>query len=333
MSFEHPYLFLLLIVPFVLFAFLVLTNKEGIERVFSKKVLERIKVEGDGLSSRGRNALFFMAIFFMIVAMSEPCVKQEDKNITLSGLQIALALDISGSMRSKDRYPNRLEFAKSKIKEMIEQLPQDEMMLFTFSDGVYLVSPMSSDRDTLKSVVDGITSDFLGSSSNFTALANIAGPIFKGKKQKLAVIVSDGGDKNELKRFEEIIKKYNIRLYAILIGTKEGADILDKDGKPVIKDDKIVRSSVNEYLGKIAKESGGDYIIADYGSDDIKSLVGKIESQNRAYKSGTVVNIKQKKELFYYPLILSLFLLLGALISIPSKEQFIKSVKRIKNGK
>jgi len=333
MSFEHPYLFFLLIIPFAIFAFLVLTNKEGIERVFSKKVLERIKVEGDGLGNRARNALFFIAIFFMIVAMSEPCVKQGDKKITLSGLQIALALDISGSMRSKDRYPNRLEFAKVKIKELLKELPQDEMMLFTFSDGVYLVSPMSSDKDTLESVVDGITSDFLGGSSNFTALANIAGPIFKDKKQKLAIIVSDGGDADELKRFEEIIKKYNIRLYAILIGTKEGANVLDKDGKPVIKDDRIARTRVNEYLGKIAKESGGDYIIADYGSEDIKSLVKKIESQNRAYKNGTVVKVKQKKELFYYPLLLALAFLLSALISIPSREQFLHGIKRIKNAK
>jgi len=72
MSFENFYLMLLLLIPFVLFAFLVLTNKEGVERVFDKEVLERIRVSGSGVSMRVRNLLLFGAIFMMIIAVGHP---------------------------------------------------------------------------------------------------------------------------------------------------------------------------------------------------------------------------------------------------------------------
>ncbi len=328
MNFAHPSLFFLLLVPFIIFAYLVLTNKEGIERVFSPEALKRIKVEGEGLSNRGRNVVFFIAIFFMIVAMSQPYIDRGDKNIKLSGLKMAVALDISGSMRSKDRYPNRLEFAKVKIKELLQQMPNNEVMLLTFADSVFLVSPLTSDIDTLDSVIDGIGDDYILNSSNFTALANVLKDKLSNMRDKIAIVVSDGGDKSELTQFEKIIKQNGITLYAILIGTKAGAPVLDKKGKAVVKNDQIVTTSVNEYLGKIAKESGGDFVIADYDTNGIKKIAREIETKFHATNSGKTVRITDRIELFYYPLIAGIIFLLSAFISVPEKLEFDFKFKR-----
>jgi len=323
MSFANPYIFLVLIIPFFLFAWLVLTNKDGVERVFSKKVLDRIRVNSEGLSSRGRNALFLASVFFMIVAMSHPYLNYGKEKVKLGSLEIAMALDISGSMRAKDRYPNRLEFAKVKIKELLKEMPEDEFMLFTFSTNVYLVSPMTSDKDTLNSVVDGITSDYILDSSNFTTLAQALKETLKDKKDKIAIIVSDGADSRDLTNFKEIIRKEKITVYAILVGTKEGSPVLDKKLKTVLnKNDQIIITKVNEELGKIAKKSGGDYIVAEYDDNDIKALTDKIESKFQSTNSGKVIEITDKTELFYYPLFLSAFLLLLSLISTPTAESF-----------
>ncbi|NPA50289.1 MAG: VWA domain-containing protein, partial [Epsilonproteobacteria bacterium] len=64
MSFEYPYLFWILIVPFLIFAFLILTNKESVERVFSKDILERLSVDRGGLPNRLRSLIMLSAIFF-----------------------------------------------------------------------------------------------------------------------------------------------------------------------------------------------------------------------------------------------------------------------------
>ncbi len=320
MSFENLALLLLLLVPFVIFAFLVLTNKDGIERVFPKKTLQRIKVEGSGFSIRARNILFFISIFLMIIAIGHPYILKGQKEIELNGLETIIALDISASMRTKDRYPNRLEFAKTKTKELLSNLVDDEVMILTFSKDVYLVSPMTKDEDTLKQVVNGINSDYLQGATNFRLLANVVKEKLKNRAQKILIVVSDGGEKEDLIEFENIIKKEGIKLYAILIGTKEGSPLLDEKGKAVLKNGRIVLSKLNEELGKIAKSSGGDYIIADYGKDDIDLISKKIDSNIGYLKGKKVLKIQNKVELFYYPLILSIIILIIAFSSLPVKQ-------------
>ncbi len=328
MSFENLPLLTLLLVPFAIFAFLVLTNKDGIERVFPKETLERIKVEGSGLSLRARNVIFFISIFLMIIAIGHPYILKGEKEIELSGLETIVAFDISASMRTKDRYPNRLEFAKTKTKELLTNLVDDEVMIIAFSKDVYLVSPMTKDEDTLKQVVDGINSYYLQGATNFTLLANVVKDKLKDKAQKILIVVSDGGESRDLDEFEKIIKQEGIKLYAILIGTKEGAPILDNKGKAIFKNDKIVISRLNEKLGKIAKESGGDYIIADYGKDDIDKLSKEIDSNIAYVKGKKLLKIQNKVELFYYPLILATILLIVAFSSMPLKKEIFNDVSK-----
>jgi len=320
MSFENPYIFFVLIVPFILFAGLVLTNKEGIERVFSKKVLDRIKVEDSPISNRVRNVIFFIAIFLMIVAMSEPVIKKGEQKVKISGLEIALAIDLSASMRSQDLYPNRLEYAKKKIKELLNYMPNDEFMVITFANNLFFVSPFTSDKYTLTQVIDGISKDYIQTSTNYTNLALGLSDILKDKMQKIAVIVTDGGDEKELQEFERIIKKNKIKLYVVLVGTRVGAPVLDNKGKKVFRGDKIVVSKVNFKIAQIAKDSGGDYILLNNKEDknEIKKLVLKIKDNKIFATLKKEITIKNKTELFYYPLIVSTILLLIAFSSLPS---------------
>ena len=332
MSFENFYLMLLLLIPFLLFAFLVLTNKEGIERVFSPEVIERIRVEGSGLSARARNALLLGAIFMMIIAVGHPYIAKGERDIELGALEIVMALDISGSMRSQDFYPNRLDFAKEKSKKLLDNLVEDEVMLLTFSDSVYLISPMTSDKETLKTVVDGITKDYLDGGSNFTALGEVLKRSLKEREQKIAIVVSDGGKEGDLGTFRQLLLDAKIKLYAILIGTKVGSPVLDKDGKAVLKNEEVVMSHLNMELGKIAKESGGDYVVADYNDANIEDLAQEIEKNLHYGSLKKRLHVKDKVELFYYPLLLALVLLLLALFSRPNGA-VLQKLLRLKGAK
>ncbi len=332
MSFENFYLMIILLVPFILFAVLVLTNKEGVERLFSKEVIERIRVEGSGLSTRARNILIFMAILMMIIAVGHPYIAKGERDVKLGGLELVMALDISGSMRSQDRYPNRLEFAKEKTKKLIDKLVEDDAMLLTFSDSVFLISPFTSDQSTLKMVVDGITEDYLSGGSNFTALAEVFESILKNREQKIAVVISDGANGEDLSRFEKIILDQKIKLYVLLIGTKEGAPILDKDNKALLTNDNIVMSPINMQLATVAKKSGGEAIIADYGDTKIDELAEKIHENLLSLGAKKVIRVKDRVELFYYPLLLALLLLAMALFSRPNGS-LMQKLLRYKGGK
>ncbi len=328
MSLGNGVLFIVLLIPFLIFSFLLLTNKDTIERVFSPEVLERIKVKDQYLSSRARKMLFLGSIFFMILAMSHPYIKRGEKSIEIAGLNILTAIDISGSMRVKDVYPNRFEFAKAKLKYLFKQMPNDEIMLIAFNKDVYLISPFTDDKEVLTTVIEGLSLKSVQGPSNFDILAKSAKDILEDKNQKIMLIVSDGGDDiANLKEFEKVIMQNNITLYAILIGTKEGGILFDNAGKPIILNSVVQRSKLNTKLGEIAKKSGGDFIIATYNNNQLDKLLDKIYTKFNALDSGKRVKIYDRVELFIYPLILSVILLLSAFISIPKVDKFKKDIE------
>lgn len=322
MNFEHPFLFFLLIIPTLIFAYLVLTNKNGVERVFPAKILQYIKVENAHLSTRARNVLLFLSAFFMIVAIAHPYIKKGDVKVSLQGQNLILALNISKSMRSKDRYPNRLEFAKAKIETLFDLMPQDEISFITFANDVYLISPSTSDKETLKEVLHSLNTKYLQGEANYTKLITILAKMLKNKLQKSAIIVTDSTSSADSEAIEKIIKKHGIKLYIIYVATPKGAPLLDKNDKLILKNDKLIISALDTKLGEIAKKYGGDYVVADYSNDAIKELVATIKSNSLFLDEKKEVTIKQRVELFYYPLIIAFLLLIAALSSIPKENIF-----------
>ncbi len=325
MTFLYPYLFWIMIIPFVLFLILVTTNKDGISRVFDEKVLERLRVNKNILPNKIRNLVLFAAVFFMIVALARPVINRGDKTVAIKGLSLMSAIDISGSMRSKDVYPNRLEFAKKKLEQLLDDMPTDEVSLAAFAHSSFILSPFTSDKDTLKQMLEGVDESYINmSSTDFSSLGELASRMLEKKKPKILVVVSDGGDKKSLGDFATIIKDNKITLYAILVGTKRGAPVLDSSGKTMLKKDgSIAITQMNEELGKIAKESGGDYIVASNGDSDVKGLVQKMRAKF-ADKKNSEIKIKDRKELFVYPLLIAVLLLLIGLSSLPSGTQRIQ---------
>ena len=325
MSFVYPYFFWVMIVPFILFVFLVLTNKEKVARVFDEKVLERLRVESDAIPAKLRNLIVFSAIFFMIVALARPVIEKGEKSVSIQGLSLMASIDISGSMRSKDIYPNRLEFAKRKLIGLLHEMPMDEVGLTAFAHISFMLAPFSSDKITLEQIIEGVDESYINmASTDFTVLGSLAEKMLEKKSPKILVVVSDGGDKEALKGFEEILKKEKITLYAILVGTQRGAPVLDAKGKPLkTKSGAIAITQINKELGKIAEKSGGAYVVAANGNEDIKKLVQAMRSKFHDTKRGEI-KIKERIEFFVYPLLLSVLLLLIGFSSIPSRRKVLE---------
>jgi len=322
MTFVNPYLFWILIIPFVLFSFLILTNKERLSRVFDEKVLARLSASDESIPLMVRNIAMFAAIFLMIVAMARPVIEKEDQVVEVEGLTLLTALDISGSMRSKDVYPNRLEFAKEKMNELFDAMPSDEIGVMAFAYSPFVLAPFSSDKETLKMMVKGVDDSYINmGSTDFMALAEFAGSLLEKKDPRILVLFTDGGDEEAIAGFSDALKENHIDLYVVLVGTKQGAPVLDRDGKPLkLKDGTIAITQRNDALGKVAKANGGAYVVATNGKEDIKSLVSVIRSKYKNQQQGEV-KIKQRVELFYYPLGSGLLLLLIALSSMPRRRE------------
>ncbi|HIC78753.1 MAG TPA: VWA domain-containing protein, partial [Sulfurovum sp.] len=258
--------------------------------------------------------------FFMIVAMARPVIDHGDKVVQLEGLSAVVALDISGSMRSQDIYPNRLEFAKKKMMTLFDSMPTDELAILGFAHSTFAIAPFSSDKATLKQIVDGVSDEYINmASTDFRALANFSAELLKEKKTKILILFSDGGDKKDIAEFREIIKDKNIALYVVLVGTKEGAPVLDDQGKPVNYQGKIAITQRNDALGDVAIENSGAFMIATTGDEGIKKLVSIIKSNHQNKEQGEVI-IHDREEYFYYPIGLAIFFLFLGFISLPSRK-------------
>jgi len=318
MSFMHPYLFWLMIIPFVIFAFLISTNKERLSRIFDEKVLQRLSASDESMPLMMRNIIMFLAIFLMIVALARPVIEKGDKMVEVKGLTLLTALDISGSMRTKDVYPNRLTFAKKKLKQFFDVMPSDDIGVVAFAHNPFVLAPFTSDKETLKMLVEGVDDSYINlGSTDFSALAELASKLMKEKKPKILVLFTDGGDEKAIEGFADVLKANDIDLYVVLVGTKKGAPVIDKNGRPLtLKDGTIAITQRNDALGTLAKENNGAYVVAANGKEDMKSLADVIHGKYKAQQQGEV-KIKQRVEYFYYPLGLGLFLLLIGLSSLP----------------
>lgn len=321
MSFVNVQFFWVLIVPFVIFAYLISTNKERLSRIFDEKVLKRLSATEESMPMIVRNILMLLALFLMIVAMARPVMEKGDKKVEVQGLTLLTALDISGSMRSEDVYPNRLTFAKKKMSTFFDAMPSDEIGVLAFAYSPFVLAPFSSDKETLKMMVEGVDDSYINmGSTDFAALGELTASVLEEKKPKIVVLFTDGGDKEAIRGFSEILKENEIDLYVVLVGTKKGAPVIDENGKPLTqKDGTIAITQRNDALGEVAQESGGAYVVAGNGDEDMKQLAAIIRSKYHNQQQGEVT-VKERVEYFYYPLGLGVLFLLIALSSLPQRR-------------
>ena len=321
MSFVNPQFFWALIIPFVIFTFLISTNKERLSRIFDEKVLKRLSATDESMPLIVRNILMLLALFLMIVAMARPVIEKGDKTVEVQGLTLLTALDISGSMRSTDVYPNRLTFAKKKMSLLFDAMPSDEIGVVAFAYSPFVLAPFSSDKETLKMMVEGVDDSYINmGSTDFSALGELASSLLEEKKPKIMVLFTDGGDEEAIAGFTEILKAHEIDLYVVLVGTEKGAPVIDENGKPItLEDGTIAITQRNDALGEVAKENDGAYVVASTGKEDITQLVSVIRSKYKNQQQGAVT-IKERVEYFYYPLGAGLLLLLIAFSSMPRRR-------------
>ncbi len=101
--------------------------------------------------------LNLLTIGLLVFALARPQTVQAREIVTGEGVQIALALDISGSMASLDFQPkNRLEAAKLVITDFISERTYDKIGLVVFASEAFNQSPLTLDQNMLLRSLDRI---------------------------------------------------------------------------------------------------------------------------------------------------------------------------------
>lgn len=165
-----------------------------------------------------------LATALLIVALARPQSFTSGENIYAEGIDIAMLLDISGSMMAEDFKPNRISAAKKVIDEFIQGRTTDRIGLVIFANESFTQCPLTVDYSVLRGLLKDIKSGMLQDGTAIgTAVANGINRLKDSKaKSKIIILVTDGvnnaGEVDPVTA-AQIAKTYGIRIYAIGVGT------------------------------------------------------------------------------------------------------------------
>ena len=318
---EFKYIEVLYFLIFLPFVYLLLKKqKDDISNILSKRVLEIVKINKGGFCKKTRDILLLVSIAFMIISLSRPYIKGQPIKVQTSFINCVVGFDISNSMFANDIYPNRFKFAKLKFNQLLNNFKNAQMGIIGFSSRAFLIAPMTNDYNSLKFLVSNLSFDYINlkGTSILNALQS-ANMLYKeDQKQKILILFTDGGDKDDLSKEIEYAKQNNISVFVYAIATKKGGVIKTKDDVLKDKDGNLVVTKINENIKKLALNSGGAYLPYSLKNNDIKALSDAIKSKFKAQKVKDE-EILDNFELFFIPLALATLFFFISIFSLPRR--------------
>lgn len=263
-----------------------------------------------------KSLLFFTGLLFLSFSLLKPRWGYNEQKIAQEGRDLLIALDVSRSMLAQDLKPNRLDFAKNKIKNLVDQLNSDRVGLIIFSGQAFVQCPLTHDKAAFFTFLDSIDAESISTGTTALDLAiNKSIEIFnnnQSRKNKLLAVFTDGEDfSSNLTDIRNQAQKIGLKIFTFGIGTEQGAPIplYDDNLKQVghQKDDKgnIVISKLNDgILRAISNESGAKYIKVTEDETDLKKLINYLNYfEKEKYEDKEVSNLQEK---YYYFALISL---------------------------
>jgi Ca-activated chloride channel family protein len=268
----------------------------------------------------------FLALVCSVFALARPQWGRLEEPVFDQSREILLAVDLSRSMLAPDVKPSRLERAKLLIQALLEKLQGERVGLVVFAGTAFLQSPLSADYEILREFLPALGPEFLPQGgSNYSALLDASLQAFSATTaaDRFLVILSDGEatDDSWKSRTEEL-KKKNIRVLGLGIGTAAGAMIPDGSGG-LVKDERgaVVLSKLESgTLEALAQATGGVYRDASAWVD----LAALVRETIEAGQRGQFVekNTVRFVERFQWPLAFALwFFLLSFLYEFPVRPR------------
>lgn len=278
MRFLHPeLLWLLTLIPFLLF----LKGNKGATSslVFSSTATLAAMAHGRK-NNMGRLGLLFkiLAFILLIIALARPQLGNTSTEVEASGIDILLAVDVSGSMEAMDftlkgKSVNRLSVVKSVMADFIKERPNDRIGLVAFAGKPYMVSPLTLDHDWLEKRLESLS---IGMIEDGTAIGSAIGSGTnrlrdQDSKSRILILLTDGmnnAGKITPLLAAEAAKTFKIKVYTIGAGTKGEAPIpvTDAFGRKQLAMMKV--DIDEESLTKVAEMTGAKY----FRATDTKSL-------------------------------------------------------------
>jgi Ca-activated chloride channel family protein len=273
--------------------------------------------------SRLRNLPALLAALGLIaasVALARPQRGSLTENVTTQGVDIVIALDVSGSMAAEDFQPrNRLEVAKEVVSDFVRKRPTDRIGLTVFAGRSLTKSPPTTDSAVLLRQLEDVQLEMLPDGTAIgSGLATSLSRLRKSKaKSRVIVLVTDGSNNAgeiDPATATDIAKAMEVRVYTVLVGRGGLVPM------PVMMQDPITGQvtkrtmprevDVDEDLMKrIAERTGGESFRAT-DTDSLRTIFDRIDHLEKSEIKQT--SFRRYRELYPPVLVSAASLLLCA---------------------
>lgn len=258
-----------------------------------------------------------LAWLLLVIACTRPQWLGEPIEQAVSGRDLMLAVDLSGSMEEQDfvinkRAVDRLTAAKGVAGDFINRRIGDRVGLILFGTQAYLQTPLTFDRKTVMTLLNEAV---IGLAGDNTAIGDAIGLAVKRLKSeqdhsRVLVLMTDGantaGEVSPLKA-AELASAHHLKIYTIGIGADE----------MIVRNffgNRKVNPSVDldeKTLIKIAESTGGQYYRAR-NTDELNNIYMRLDELEPVEKDKQY--FRPRSELYYWPL--SLALGLAAIVAL-----------------
>ena len=313
---NKEYLFLLLLlVPYIIWYLMYRKKTEPTMRMSDTRAY-RFAPRSWKVTLMPLQLILRLAVFvLLILILARPQTHNSWNNKSVEGIDIMMAMDVSGSMLAEDLKPNRIEAAKQVAAEFIAGRPNDNIGLTIFAGEAFTQCPMTTDHASLLNLLQGVRTDMAtrGLIEDGTAigmgLANAVSRLKDSKaKSKVVILLTDGsnnrGDLSPMTA-AEIAKSLGIRVYTIGVGTNKVAPY------PMVVAGSVQYVNVpveidSKTLSDIAAATDGDF----YRATNNKELQNIYKEIDKLEKSKLSVKTYSKKYEAYQPFAIAVVLLL-----------------------
>jgi Ca-activated chloride channel family protein len=283
-SFAYPMFFLLLLlIPAMIFWY-ISKAKQGTVLVSSVKNFSGAR----SWRNTFRHIPFILrllSVIALIFALARPQIRNDEQLTNGEGIDIALCLDISGSMLAQDFTPNRMEAAKKVASDFIDSRPTDRIGLVIFSGESFTMCPLTTDRSVLKTQLYSVESGLLedGTAIGSGLATSVERLRSSQSKSKVIILLTDGENNGGLidpNTAKEIAKSMGVRVYTVGVGTEGFAPMpVQTAGGIVMQREKV---SIDEkLLTQIANETGGRYFRA-IDNESLSSIYKEIDQLEKS---------------------------------------------------
>lgn len=317
MQWHDPwYLLLLLGIPL-----LVRAGRRQAAPTVAYPMVAALRAVGPGRRARWRwllTALQALALALLVLALARPQLGKAATRVAAEGIDIMLAVDVSGSMLAEDfqldgQRANRLDAVRAVVREFLEHRPNDRVGLVLFAARPYTQSPLTLDHGWLLANLDrariGMIEDGTAVGSALaTAVARLEG---SEAKSKIVILLTDGqsnAGKVPPLTAAESAKALGYRVYTIGTGTRGAAPYPQTDpfGRKVYVN---VPVDIDEdTLRTIAETTGGRYFRAT-DTESLRLVYQEIDQLETTEQEG--LQYLEYHELYVWLALAALLLLSG----------------------